>query len=166
MKIYIYNNKEYEEIPYWIWPETSPVSELWFTEHGGIIEEREDPPVPEVKHYSKLQILLHMRADLPNYGEAPYINGDHLFINALDNLDLHNAWNAAEYISTDYKDYEEIVSSVKQEMIRLQLVWHKDQWTKQGYSEQEIIDKAEGFKRGFNVMWMTMENNIKKYGEA
>lgn len=58
MKKYIYDNQEYDEIPAWLWEDTSPISERFFIEHGGRIEDRPDPE-PETTHtYSKYKIKL------------------------------------------------------------------------------------------------------------
>ena len=57
MKVYIYDNEEYEEIPYWIWPNTSPITERFFIGHGGRIEEREDPPEPSVTVYYSTYLI-------------------------------------------------------------------------------------------------------------
>ena len=46
MKKYIYDSQEYDEIPTWLWPNTSPVTERFFLAHGGTITEVPDPPEP------------------------------------------------------------------------------------------------------------------------
>lgn len=168
MKYYIINDKEYEEIPYWLWPNTSPITESFFIEHGGRIEEREDPdPEPEIKHYSKLQILLHAKADLPMITEGLDIkHGDKIFIEALKSLDLYEAWNAADYISTDYDNYEIIVSSIKDKCKDIYVSYWTEKWKSEGYSDEEIEDKSNASIKTFNFLWGKMEENVKKYGEA
>lgn len=59
MKKYIYDNQEYDEIPAWLWGDTSPINERWWTAHGGTITEVPDPPTPPpVVRYSKYKLKL------------------------------------------------------------------------------------------------------------
>ena len=51
-KTYIYDGITYKEMPYWIWPNTSPITDAWFISHGGSIREVPDPVIPTIKTYS------------------------------------------------------------------------------------------------------------------
>ena len=58
MKKYIYDNQEYDEIPYWIWENTSPITEKYFIAHGGIITEIPEPEEVTPIIYSKYKLKL------------------------------------------------------------------------------------------------------------
>ena len=63
MKYYIIDDKEYNEMPTWLWPNTSPITESFFIGQGGRIEEREDPPEPTpIYTYSKYKLKLACEA--------------------------------------------------------------------------------------------------------
>lgn len=165
MKYYIINNKEYEEMPYWLWPDTSPITESFFIEKGGRIEEREEPPEPEdeIKSFSKLQILLHMKADFILITTNAK-KGDKVFLEALTNLDLFNIWDAAACISTDYEGYEDILAAVKDEMCNIILDDNAAIWRKEGYTEQEIEDNRTRMASLFETYWKKCVEKIEKYG--
>lgn len=58
MKKYIYENQEFEEIPAWIWPNTSPITERFFLNHGGRIVEIPEPEEVTPIIYSKYKLKL------------------------------------------------------------------------------------------------------------
>ena len=165
MKYYIINDKEYEEMPYWLWPNTSPITESFFIEQGGRIEEREVPPAPEEpKHYSKLSILLYIKQDLNLLALSKSI--DKVFLKALEELDLFIYWDAAEYISTDYENFDSIIEAINDKLWNLIINEHIDVWRAQGYSEKAIEDMISSRKYYFDSGWTKALNDIEKYGEA
>ena len=165
MKYYIINDEEYTDLPTWLWPDTSPITEAFFIKQGGRIEEREDPPAPEgPKHYSKLQILLYMKKHLCLLQLTKAF--DKIFLRSLEILDFYDYWNAADYISTDYEDYESIVAAVKEEVWTLTLEEHVASWRAQGYTEEAINDMTASILKTFDSGWRRAVEDIKKYGEA
>lgn len=163
-KIYFYNDKEYEVLPAWLWPNVSPVTENFFIAQGGRIEEQEDPPIPEIKHYSKLQILLYIKQDLHLLALMKSI--DKIFLKALEELDYFIYWDAAEYISTDYENYDSIIEAVKERLWNLIINEYIDIWRAQGYTEKAIEDMIPAKKQYFDNGWTQALKDIEKYGEA
>lgn len=165
-KIYIYNGIEYEEMPYWLWPNTSPVTETFFIAQGGRIEEREVPPEPEEpKHYSKLQILLYIKKDLNLLVPGTSPQNDKRFLNVLEDLGFFIYWDAADFISTDYENFEEIIEAVKNAMWTSIINDYVAIWQGEGYSEEAIKDMTAEREVGFNRSWLQTLADIKKYGE-
>ena len=165
-KIYIYNGIEYEEMPYWLWPNTSPVTESFFIGQGGRIEEREVPPAPEEpKHYSKLQILLYIKKDLNLLVPGTSPHNDRRFLNVLEDLGFFIYWDAADVISTDYENYEEIVEAVKEAMWASLRNDYAAIWQGEGYSEEAIAEMTTEKEAFFNRSWLQTLDDIRKYGE-
>lgn len=154
----------YDEMPYWLWPQTSPITETFFIEQGGRIEEREEPEPEEILHFSKLQILLYIKSNLQLLAISKSI--DKVFLKALEELDLFVYWDAAEYISTDYENFDSIIEAVNDKLWNLIINEHIDAWRAQGYSEKAIEDMIPPKKQYFDNGWANALNDIEKYGEA
>lgn len=143
-KIYIYNNIEYDEIPSFYWPNSSPITEAFFILKGGRIEEREEAPVeepeePEEIRLSKLVILETIKI----------LVGEKYFVQALKELELYEAWTAAQYIATSYPDFEEIVKSIKQKMIDLK----EAELRAQGLAESSITLQLHSFAGTISIAY-------------
>ena len=57
MRIYTMDGQEFSELPA-IYANTSPITEAWWEEHGGTIEEVPDPMPVDTKVYSKYKLML------------------------------------------------------------------------------------------------------------
>ena len=139
MKKYIINDKEYDFLPTSLWPNISPITEEFFINNGGQIIEVEDAAEPEEIRLSKLVILETIKI----------LVGEKYFVQALKELELYATWNAAQYVSTSYPNFEEIVTSIKQKMVDLK----EAELRAQDLAESSITSQLHSFTGTISIAY-------------